>query len=150
MYPAVTIDQSAALNLLRAGLQIKGADHRQEKCVYVENLHQDPRPGCLIGSGFWATLGKERTIEIVDTPVYPECDTSGLVNGESINLVSDALADRGVYLNSAASIVLQVAQEAQDGRGFWATHSVTWGGAVQAAEAWIAGDQMLRQWYPLP
>ncbi len=135
----VTINTAEALALLEQAVPTKGADHYQQECYYVEREEGDYespeegqtpwKPGCLVGTVLWNLMGSDEAIETLSQ--YG-------VNGDLFTNIYDTLP--GLDFTDGGVAVLNIAQEAQDGRGIWEEGGKrTWGQALDAAKEFAKG-----------
>ena len=124
---SIVIDRQDAITALDQAVEVKGADHVQDACVYVEGLVDSrvdreirPTVGCIVGTAVAALVGETEAIRIFAgtfEEMQPDvCDTPLRVEANDVGLrtVRQHLANNGIVLTEAAFRVWMLAQNQQD------------------------------------
>lgn len=126
------LDESDAITLLEQVVNEKGADHTVRYCTYFDvtdtDLRNDPDfkgdPMCIVGHVF-DKLGKG--IQDLSHVVGPYPHSASRVNDTQIA----SIAVDGLIITPRATIILEAAQQVQDGNG--RSSDTSWGAALEAA-----------------
>lgn len=126
------LDESDAITLLEQVVNEKGADHTVRYCTYFDvtdtDLRNDPDfkgdPVCIVGHVL-DKLGKN--IQDLTHASAAFQQGASVVNDTKIA----SIAVDGLIITPRATIVLEAAQEVQDGNGD--SRDTSWGAALEAA-----------------
>lgn len=143
------ITRPKALDLLREAVKVKGADHKQFVCSYVEGVKGEPMPGCIVGQALTVKVGFDKMLDVFavdpdeEDHIAVQRNNAAIVDtfsGEPDSKFAEALDALGLRLSAPARKVWDLAQKAQDGRlpvnadGSYRP-KMTWGEALAFAEA---------------
>lgn len=126
------LDESDAITLLEQVVNEKGADHTVRYCTYFDvtdtDLRNDPDfkgdPVCIVGHVL-DKLGKNIQDLAHASSTYAQ--NANFVNDTQISSIAVAR----LIITPRATIVLEAAQQVQDGNG--RTSDTSWGAALEAA-----------------
>lgn len=124
----ITIDRDRAINLLDKAVEVKGENHVQDACVYMEYAENaDMAAGCIVGTALVEVLGRDKAEALFMTECFdPQSDMDDdpvtfVPNDVGLTNLRPILEANDIVLTDAAFIVWKSAQVIQDGGAPWGT-----------------------------